>query len=46
MGGQRYKKGQECVILTDEITKAWSGFNVKQYKVFKASFPFLSMKQC
>ena len=40
------KKGQEFAILTDEITKAWSGFNVKQYKVFKASFPFLSMKQC
>jgi hypothetical protein len=29
------KKGQEFAILTDEITKTWSGFNVKQYKVFK-----------
>ena len=24
------KKGQEYAILTDEITKAWSGFSVKQ----------------
>lgn len=29
------KKGQEYAILTDEITKAWSGFSVKQYKGFK-----------
>jgi hypothetical protein len=29
------KKGQEYAILTDEITKAWSGFNVKQYKNYK-----------
>lgn len=29
------KKGQEYAILTDEITKAWSGFSVKQYKNFK-----------
>lgn len=29
------QKGQEFAILTDEITKAWSGFNTKQYKVFK-----------
>jgi len=29
------KKGQEFAILTDEITKAWSGFSVKQYKNFK-----------
>lgn len=29
------KKGQEYVILTDEITKAWSGFSVKDYKKFK-----------
>jgi len=28
-------KGQEFAILTDEITKAWSDFNVKQYKGFK-----------
>ena len=30
------KKGQEYAILTDEISKAWSGFTTKQYKVFKA----------
>jgi len=29
------KKGQEYAILTDEITKAWSGFSTKQYKNFK-----------
>jgi hypothetical protein len=29
------QKGQEFAILTDDITKAWSGFNVKQYKAFK-----------
>jgi hypothetical protein len=29
------KKGQEYSILTDEITKAWSGFTTKQYKDFK-----------
>ena len=29
------KKGQEFAILTDEITKAWSGLTTKQYKVFK-----------
>jgi hypothetical protein len=29
------KKGQEYAILTEEITKAWSGFSVKQYKNFK-----------
>ncbi|MBS1763986.1 MAG: Bro-N domain-containing protein [Bacteroidetes bacterium] len=29
------KKGQEYAILTDEITKAWSGFSVRQYKKFK-----------
>lgn len=29
------KKGQEFAILTDEITKAWSGFSVKQYKNHK-----------
>jgi hypothetical protein len=28
-------KGQAFAILTDEITKAWSGFSVKQYKKFK-----------
>ncbi|HOZ15421.1 MAG TPA: Bro-N domain-containing protein [Tenuifilaceae bacterium] len=30
------KKGQEYAILTDEITKAWSGFTTKQYKNFKS----------
>jgi hypothetical protein len=29
------KKGQEFAILTDEITKAWSGFTSKQYKKHK-----------
>lgn len=29
------KKGLEYAILTDEITKAWSGFTVKQYKKHK-----------
>jgi hypothetical protein len=28
-------KGQEYAILTDEITKAWSGFTTKQYKKHK-----------
>ncbi|MEI6898505.1 MAG: Bro-N domain-containing protein [Bacteroidota bacterium] len=30
------KKGQEYAILTDDITKAWSGFTTKQYKQFKS----------
>lgn len=29
------KKGQEFAILTNEITKAWSGFDVKNYKKLK-----------
>lgn len=29
------KKGLEYAILTNEITKAWSGFNVKDYKNLK-----------
>lgn len=29
------RKGQEYAILTDEITKAWSGFSIEQYKIFK-----------
>ena len=29
------KKGQEYAILTDEITRAWSGLSVKQYKKHK-----------
>jgi hypothetical protein len=28
-------RGQEYAILTDEITKAWSGFTTKEYKRFK-----------
>jgi hypothetical protein len=32
------QKGQEYAILTDEITKAWSGFNVRQYKNFKGLY--------
>ena len=28
-------KGEEYAILTDDITKAWSGFSTKQYKQFK-----------
>jgi hypothetical protein len=29
------KKGQEFAILTDEITKAWSGLSVKEYENLK-----------
>jgi hypothetical protein len=29
------KKGQEFAVLTDELTKAWSGYTTKQYKAFK-----------
>ncbi|MDA3853198.1 MAG: Bro-N domain-containing protein [Bacteroidales bacterium] len=29
------RKGLEYAILTDEITKAWSGFSTKEYKQFK-----------
>ena len=29
------KKGQEYAILTNEITKAWSGLTTKQYKGYK-----------
>ena len=29
------KKGPEYAILTDEISKAWSGFTTKEYKSFK-----------
>jgi len=29
------KRGKGFAILTDEITKAWSGFSTKQYKEFK-----------
>lgn len=29
------KKGQEFAILTDELTRAWSGFTTREYKKFK-----------
>lgn len=29
------KKGLEFAILTDEITKAWSGLTTKEYKILK-----------
>lgn len=29
------KKGNEYAILTDDITKAWSGLTTKQYKIYK-----------
>lgn len=29
------KRGKEYAILTDEITKAWSGFSTKEYKAYK-----------
>jgi hypothetical protein len=29
------QKGQEFAILTDEITRAWSGYTTKQYKGYK-----------
>lgn len=29
------KKGMEFALLTDEITKAWSGFTTKRYKKYK-----------
>jgi len=29
------EKGREFAILTDEITRAWSGMNTRQYKQFK-----------
>jgi hypothetical protein len=32
---RRVKKGLEYAILTDEITKAWSGLTTKEYKNFK-----------
>ena len=30
------KQGLEFAVLTDEITRAWSGFTTKQYKNYKA----------
>ena len=32
---RRVKKGVEYAILTDEITKAWSGMTTRQYKNYK-----------
>jgi len=34
--GRGMKEGLEYAILTDEITKAWAGKSVKQYKSFKS----------
>jgi hypothetical protein len=34
-GNRGVKKGKEFATLTDEITKAWSGFSVREYKDFK-----------
>lgn len=34
-GKRGIQKGQEYAILTDEITKAWSGYSTKQYKNLK-----------
>ena len=35
-GKQRLKdEGREFAILTDEITRAWSGLSTRQYKEFK-----------
>lgn len=33
------QKGQEFAILTDEITKAWSGLSTRHYKT-KGTVPF------
>lgn len=33
--GRGVKKGAEYAILTDEITKAWTGMTTRQYKNFK-----------
>jgi len=30
------KKGLEYAILTDELTKAWAGLSIKEYKMFKS----------
>ena len=35
MGQSWCKKRTRICYLTDEITKAWSGFSVKDYKKFK-----------
>jgi hypothetical protein len=29
------KQGDEFAILTDEITRAWSGHSVREYKQYK-----------
>lgn len=34
-GKRGVKKGREYAILTDEITRAWSGMNTRQYKDLK-----------
>ena len=35
MGKRGVQKGVEYAILTDEITKAWSGMSTRQYKKYK-----------
>lgn len=35
MGFRGVKQGVEYAILTDEITKAWSGMTTRQYKNLK-----------
>ena len=35
MGRPGRQKGQEYALLTDEITRAWSGLTTKQYKGLK-----------
>lgn len=35
MAEEGVKKGKEYAILTDEISRAWSGMSTKQYKQFK-----------
>lgn len=35
MVGQGREKGVEYAILTDEITRAWSGMTTRQYKKLK-----------
>ena len=32
---RKVKEGREYALLTDEISKAWSGMTTRQYKTFK-----------
>ena len=36
------EKGLEYAILTDEITRAWSGMSTRQYKQFKGCLLYTS----